>query len=363
MPKFKKSLSELNIEELYEAVKQIKVQHERTRMENIWIENYLRVNAPHLLPFEDKKNPVKRRLTFARKSSRLTAINGVKLQSFRLAFAGAYQVDKAMKSELCEKETLKMERDIETLQNQHVHEMKTLFAKIEEAEIVCKEFSKCKSEFESIVVKRGVDPMTNKISSQTYINFLKDLIRKGGIMTESIRMKTLSLKSDCKKQQLMLKKKGELSSWLRPVDFEIVMIEKQKFLKLAEEKQNQLNGLRRDEHAVSKNKNLEQKLLLQATFELNQIIDKNKHCQRVVAKLKQDAESLETENEILKKSVQEIGEMGKVCKAPTVDDYINKTDELHKLKIQLKAIKRKSEAVKISLINSKKKHRQQSRIK
>lgn len=355
-----KALTLLDATELHETVKKMKLKVERTKMENIWIESFIRGNAPDLLSSDDKKEKM-RRITFAYRKSRMSGFMG-KFPETAMARKSFNPIDPLVKAALCEQEKMKLETDMKTKQKQNDQDMKSLNAEIQEAEISRKEYSKTIVEFNEFVLSRGVDPTTNKISSQTFINFFRDLTKSGKIITDSIRMKTAIMKSDCRKQKRLVMKREELSSCLRPVDFELAMIEKKRFQKLEEEKQKHFKGLRQDEHDAVTRKNKQQKLLLEATIEHNRIESKANFVERIVNRLKHELDTTETEIEKLRKSIQELEDLTNAYEAPSVNEYIEKHSERTRLKNQLKITNRKMEVSKAVLINLKRQQRKQIEI-
>lgn len=312
----------------------------------------LNENAPSMLPNAEPSFE-KKRITFASKIFERLSVRGTKVSTLLIEPSSQSSIDPSLKAE---HETLKLQNEIKKKQKQNVHDMKVLNAEIQETEISCKEFLKAINEFEKFVIERGFDPMANRISSKAFISFLKDASRNGTIITESIRMKTQTLKADCRKQKRLLMKREELSSSLRPIDFKLATIEKKKFQVLHDEKLNHCNGLRKVERAAIMSKNHAQRQLLEDSIKLDQITAKANICERSVIQMKQDEMNSQDEIDELKKSVQELVKMNKAFEAPTVIDYIEKINKRDSLKNQLKIAKRKTEVVKMILQNMKKKH-------
>lgn len=121
------------------------------------------------------------------------------------------------------------------------------------------------------VAERGFDAKTNEISNQVFIKFIENLAQNGESIAESIRMKTETMRSDCRKQKRVLMKREEMSSCLRPIDFELAMIGKRKLQKMNEELQKRHQDFRDDVRSVSLSKNEKQKKLYQAKLDFNEL--------------------------------------------------------------------------------------------
>ena len=274
--KFLQNLGKINIAEVVSAVKLLKVDVERLRMENKWMQNYLQQNI-------DEK-----RVTFG---SRLLSVATIKFQSFSSSAPAA--LTHSMKTELCEQEVFKIEREIREKQKKSYQEMKKVAAELQDSEITCKEFINIVDELKKKISDERDDPKANKSSIQ---NFVEDLIKNCAAIATSTRMKTETTKSDCRKLKKMVMKREELSSCLQPVDFELVTQEKEKFKKLEVTKKNYLMGLKNELISVASLKNGEQKLFLKAKINFDGIT-------RRIEISEKNSEAMKVEIETLKNNI------------------------------------------------------------
>lgn len=351
-----RSLHELTETELHDEVKEMKLQLERTRMENVWMENFLRINAPSLLRDVNKSVINKKRRTFSmRKQSSLSILF---TRIYHDPFALTKIVD-SLKFELCEKQLLQIEDEMKKMRNRYDDDMRALTADKQEAEISSKEFSNAIAEFKSFVIERGFDKKANKVSTQVFIKFIEDIIRNGETMAESIRMKADTLKRDCGKQKGLVMKRKEMSSCLRPVDFELSTIEKRKFQKINEETQSHHQGLQDDARLAFLKKNKEQKQLYKAKLQHQKIEAKSSYSESLVEKIKLEKIKSEADIEKLEKSVGDLKKMSKEYEAPSIFEYIQMIQERDALKHHLKIAKRKTEISKVRLNIAKQKYRAQ----
>lgn len=266
------------------------------------------------------------------------------------------------KNELADHCIENLKSDIKKNHKEHFEKLKDLRARIAETKICCEELKNAKRNFVKIVIEDGVDEMTNQISPRVFTKFLRDLIKEGTSIVESFRLKNGTIQSDFKKQKKLLKKHAELSSCLRPIDFELAEIEKKKFVKLNEEKRGHYFGLRHEEREAALAKGKEHKKFLEASSEVKSIQSKITICDQSITKLKMAISRSEDEIQQLKKSINDLSE--KVCRynAPTIVQYIEKLNDFDAKKIELKKAKRREEIAKTKLQNIKMKYREQIEI-
>lgn len=255
-----------------------------------------------------------------------------------------------------------LKSDIKKIHKDHFDKLKGLRARIEETKIECEELRNAQQAFNRTVIENGIDALTKQISPRVFIKFLKDLSKEGTMIVESFRLKNGTMQSDFKKHKKMLKKHAELSSCLRPIDFELAEIEKKTFVKLNEEKRGYYFGLRHEEREAALAKGKEHKKYLEASSEVKSIQSKITICDQSISKLKLAISRSEDEIQQLKKSINDLNE--KVCRynAPTIVQYIEKLNDFDAKKIELKKAKRREEIAKMKLQNVKMKYREQIEI-
>lgn len=255
-----------------------------------------------------------------------------------------------------------LKSDIQKNQRENLEVIKYCRAKIEETKISCGELKNAQRKFIEVVIENGIDELTKKISPRIFTKFLRDLAKEGTFLIESFRLKNGTVLSELKKHKKLLKKHAELSSCVRPIDFELAEIEKKKFTKLNEEKRGHYFGLRHEEREAALVKGKEHKKYLEASSELKSIQSKITICDQSITKLKTAIARSEDEIEQLKKSINDLNE--KVClyNVPTIVQYIQKLNDLDVKKIELKKAKRREEIAKMQLENIKIKYREQIEI-
>lgn len=295
---------------LLETVQNTKRKLEQMRMENLWIESFLQV--------------------IPRKVS-TKILNPVSVRR---------------KLELCEAETLKIERLGDKIREQDVREMKELNAATKNHEISAKDYSNIHGEFLKFVQTESDAATTSKTSVKPFISFLTNLTQTISITAASIRMNVGTMKSDVRCQELLLKKMEDLSSWLRPVDFDLLLFQKQTFLKSFDDIKKAYKGLQKDEQAVAMRKNSLRKPLFEAKSKLTQLRAEESKSRKRIQQLQLQQKASLNITEELNKSIEELKVLTSTYEAPNVINYIAKIAERDRLKCQLKIVKRKTEIVK-----------------
>lgn len=375
-------IKNLSIEELLETIKNNKQEVELLTVENFWIEDFFTRESPDVVEniqtalnhsprltnvrasklFKTPEDFVtdlgytqasKAYRSFSRRHTMTQPQTGVSFTSRISQWPTQDVVNVNFKNELAEHCIENLKNDIEKNQKDHLERLKDLRARIQEVKIDCDELKNAKDEFVKNVIENGVDEMTNQISPRVFTKFLKDLTKSGAIIVESLRLKNGTMQSDLKKQKKLLKKHAELSSCLRPIDFELAEIEKKKFVKLNEEKRGHYFGLRHEEREAALAKGKEHKKYLEASSELKIIQSKITICDQSITKLKLAIARSEEELQQLKKSINDLNEKVRRYNAPTIVQYIEKLNDFDAKKCELKKAKRREEIAKMKLQNIK----------
>lgn len=368
---------DLPIEQLFAAVKSYQRDLEIIQAENFWIQEFFIKNCPVVvknLTLLFKKYPTvpvelirisklfskesefedsvasSRTSRISRVPSRRTTFFPVSSSSHLLRKGSSYVPQKVVnvvfKNDLIEQFGLVIQEEIVKLEKEHSYTLKTLDVETFEIGICCEELQNARAGFEKVVT-----------SERTFIKFLTDISKNGSMMTESIRLKTASLKTELKLQKKVVKKHKELSGCIMPVDFELIEIEKRRFLKTEVEKNNAYLGLRHDEHQTAMKKNLEHKKLLQVTNQLHSVSAKIEESRKVIETLKGKIFQLEVRVEELKKSVNVLKEQVSKFESPSILQYCELSNKLRESDEKLKKAKKRLELLKTKLKSTKAKCR------
>ena len=379
---FSHLVENLNTLQLFEIVKELKREVERIKMENLWIENYFREHALHVLNNVDRltersnisikpsklfqnSSQFMNELSLSRASRTSRAFSKRRTTIVRSTITGSsiktvstapksVNVSSVIKTELCDKMSNKMACETEKMIKKSAQTMKHLKAETQELALCSEEYLNTIKEFESFVIERGYDPITKRINAEVFTKFLRELVRNGNILIESNRLKKTTMQSDCNRSKKMLKMREEISGCLRPVDMELMSIEKKNFQKNDEEKQNHYVGLKYASSEAAIAMTIQKKKLLDLTQEYNKILVSTIHCEKIIKTLEkklitdqEDVEKVQNLNSILEKKVTHF-------EAPTIMDYIIKLNVLDKLKRQLKFMNRQANIAVIENKNIKK---------
>ena len=159
------------------------------------------------------------------------------------------------------------------------------------------------------------------------------------------------MQSDCNRSKKMLKMREEISGCLRPVDFELMTIEKKTLQKNDEEKKIYYAGLKNASSEAAIAMTVQQKKLLKVTQEYNKLLVSTTHCEKIIKTLEkqfideqEDVKKVQNLNSVLEKKVRNF-------EAPTIMDYITKLNILEELKRQLKFTNRQTNIAVIYTIN------------
>jgi hypothetical protein len=337
-------LSNFNISELFDAVSKLKIDSTRTKMENLWIESFLRENYQTLSIPETPKS-----VKFASKLSLQLSVRGTKLfDTFSIQSRDPSSlIDTSLKSETGEQEIYKIERLTKKRQEESFKQLKLLTAKTQENEILCKEFTNLINEFKKFVL--GDD----ETFPQTFSKMLKELTRQGIIKIESIRLKTATLKREFNKRKRLVMKNEEIRSCIRPIDFELALIEKKKLATANDAKQVHLIRLKSDEYSVAESKNVEDKKLFEATIHYKHLVMKISNIEKLNFHMLEETKAVEKEIEEMNDSFKKKNERSAIYEAPSVANYMAKIKEREFQEKKLKVLKRKIEVAKMELQNGK----------
>lgn len=367
----------------FKIVKNLKREIEKTNMENLWIENYFREHAPHVLNninrlaegsnvsikpsklFQNSSQFITE-LSLSRASRESRAFSKRRLTNIRSTITGSstktvslthknLPVSYVIKSEFCDKTANKMSTETNKITKKSAQTKAHLMAEIQELALCNEEYLNTIKEFEIFVIERGYDPITKRTNAEIFIKFLLELVHTGNIHIELNRLKKTTMQSNCNRNKKMLKMREEISGCLRTVDFKLMTVEKKSLKKKDEEKQNHYAGLKNASSDAAIAMTFQQKKLLKITQEYNKLLVNTIHSEKNIITLEkqlikeqEDVFKVQHLKSILAKKVMN-------HKAPTIMEYITKLNTLEELERQLKFTNRKANIAVIGHENIKKK--------
>lgn len=380
---FSQHFQNLNTLKCFKIVNNLKREIEKTNMENLWIENYFREHAPHVLNninrlaegsnvsikpsklFQNSSQFITE-LSLSRASRESRAFSKRRLTNIRSTITGSstktvslahknLPVSYFIKSEFCDKTANKMSTETNKITKKSAQTKEHLISEIQELALCNEEYLNTIKEFEIFVIERGYDPITKRTNAEIFIKFLLELVHTGNIQIELNRLKKTTMQSNCNRNKKMLKMREEISGCLRPVDFKLMTVEKKSLKKKDEEKQNHYAGLKNASSDSAIAMTFQQKNLLKITQEYNKLLVNTIHSEKNIITLEkqlikeqEDVFKVQHLNSILAKKVMN-------HKAPTIMEYITKLNTLEELKRQLKFTNRKANIAVIEHENVKKK--------
>ncbi|XP_066589267.1 cilia- and flagella-associated protein 263 [Prorops nasuta] len=242
--------------------------------------------------------------------------------------AAAMMLPLTQRMEMLDSEIQEMEKQLQVLTENINAKKAVLEARKDEIEIRAKETFSAIDEFEKKLIQKGFDQLTGKVPAEKFLKFVNDRIKSTDIMIEQLKLRTVTVKSKIKKTQYHLLQKELLGEDLRPVDFQVFLVENQHFAKEHELKNKHF--LRAKACAA--------KLDIGASAykrRLNDIVDKFSFIKKQIALKEQQIDRLKRNRKIkineLRKEEDMLISLLKLLdsyKVPTVMEYIELKSEL-----------------------------------
>lgn len=352
----KDNLSRLEVDELHEVAQKLKRELEMMSIEKVWISKFLSENTMKSEPiYEPKKRVTFGSMRFSSRSSYHTNLSQSSSAARKLN--NLQFVSVTVKSEICQREVLKIEHEIKQFQKCYGADMKVAHTDTEELEISVKEFANSRGEAEHFKADQTTNSIDSKIKSKVFLTFLKNLTKTSAISIDSIRLKSGTLKTECLKHKHQMRKREEQSNFLLPVDFDLAVFEKKRFQGMESDKQNYLNDLKTDERALSLTINRVKNRLLAQKLELKKVEAQTNLREQAALQLQKELQNSKEDVKKLEHSVDDLDRLTSIYETPSVDNYIEKIMQREKLRKRNKSTKRKNDVMKIVLKNLKNRHR------
>lgn len=396
-------LATVDLMELKRIVEDIQTEVAQSKLENILFERYLEKSAPEYLIGINKlmtKHKTATRIQFATniKSSTETQLDSagghsvsvsafnrrgalragqsedaVSIVTTNTAFSrstrGAsmrtvdslrqdQKVAYAMRIELCDKETAIVQQQTERTVAKTKAEIRALNAELEELKLTADEAVTSMDEFREFVLINGVNPETKRIPSERLLKYIDKWVMGGNAIVETMRLKTCTLKLNCKQQLEALAIKEEQSGILRPIDFEQLEIERRQFAQLLEDKHVHLKGLKRVTANASLALATQRKFLQGTEQQLNTVRADVDKIQKSTDKFNDEIDIAEKEIGECQDKIDRLTNLSNTYSAPSVQEYMERKMEVQILSKEINALERKANISRIKLKNAKKRVRQ-----
>ncbi|XP_063702803.1 coiled-coil domain-containing protein 113 [Culicoides brevitarsis] len=252
------------------------------------------------------------------------------------------QLSPLMKIEMAEKAIKEKTENIKKILNESSGKIHQLTCEAKEIQATISEIQQKKLKFQKEILLEGIDPITGRIPSETFLKFIRSKIKQDSTLLDKLRLRTSSLKQTAKTANSKLATKKQLVGILRPVDFEQLKIDKNTLTKLLKEKDSQFYGLKQVNGQISlacatQKKALDKKLARVEELKARKTL------------LFKSIERLCREKSVLKQKIDEVREeIGKLeykmehYSTPSVTDYCNQKEKLMELERMNKKLRRET---------------------
>lgn len=396
-------LQTIDMLELKRIVDDFNAEVAQTKLENILFERFLEKYAPELLVGINKlmtKHKTATRIQFATNiksstdaaselggysASMVTTRRGGMRQSedavsigttataFSRSTRGAsmrtvdslrqeQKVGYTMRIEMANKETATVRQQTERKMAKTKTEVRILNAELEELKLSGSEAHASMAEFTEFVLVNGANAETKFIPSERLLTYCNNWIKGGNAIVETMRLKTCTLKQNCKQQLEALAIKEEQSGILRPIDFEQLEIERRQFQTILAEKYICSKGLKRVTANASLALAVQRKYLQTSEARLRSILGEKDKIQKVTEKFDAESELAEKELDRWQDKIDRLKNLQHTYAAPSIMDYMERKMEVQDWGREISALERKVNICKIKLNNAKKRvHQMQAR--
>jgi hypothetical protein len=183
-------------------------------------------------------------------------------------------VNLATKIDIAEKLIKNYKKSVQNLITTAHEQTQTKTAIIDEQNLDAKELQNMLVAFEEYVMVQGIDPMLKKVPAERFVKFLNGLIKDGNKYIEKLRLRMSVLKQQRAQQYQLLVTRKNLSKILRPIDYEQLLIEKMKAVKLLEERNEHWIGLKRVTGLTALALSNQQKIMIETQMTLEVQVEK-----------------------------------------------------------------------------------------
>lgn len=236
-----------------------------------------------------------------------------------------------------------------------------LKAQLEEVTLRTIDFEKWTQDFEKEVVIDGVEMMTKRIPAETWIRFMTEHDKKIDRQIDKLRLRTSTANTQHRKLREDIKRKKDWVSRIVPVDFEVKTIEITKALRVIEQKNKNVFGMKALAGDANLNLTIHKYDLMNTMNYLKKVQNLKVLREIQTAKLNDERASLEERIRILEQNLNWIQEQRKAYYVPDVLEYVRVKFEMSELNNSIKRLETRLN-IKQCALSSFKKNNQQSSI-
>lgn len=378
MPLSEYDLENMDLSELRVRIEEFQREEAEIDLENELFERYLEKNDPELLVgvkmqlARQKAPPRIQFATNAKRSvdtthsvgnqSRASIFDNISIGTTASFARSARTIDSqqqdmrvgyGMRTELCNKEISVVNAETDRIQETTKCQCRELIAEIEELRMSNDEVTVTRREFKDFVLVKGAHPLTKRVPSERLCKFFHDWTRNGNALVDNFRMQTTTLKRNSIQMKLALAVKAELSSILRPVDFEQLEIENEQLQKDISEKTKHVVALKRTTGNGSLALSIQRKQLQKKEEELKRVLAEQDRVRKLNLRYEASIENADKDIARWSQRKEKLVKKIRTYQAPQISDYMNQKRELANLDREEKALLRSYNITRIKLKNEK----------
>lgn len=241
-----------------------------------------------------------------------------------------------------ELEELGKEGDVEDQESEKL--VNTLRAFLEQSDLRVTELRRSAYEFKRDVVVGAENPRTGKIMAERVLRYMEDKLRQRDGMTEKLRLKNATLRSQITKMETQLRQKEEMGDVLHYIDFHQLQIENKQFQQRIEERNEELLRLKMTTGRTFQSLNSHKAHLHEVT-EAEERLEKEIASQtETLARIRGENVTIANEIQAERRARKRMSNMqAETGGAPQVLDYVNQKREYYDLQEELRNWERKME--------------------
>ncbi|XP_011200499.1 girdin [Bactrocera dorsalis] len=267
-----------------------------------------------------------------------------------------YRLNYKSKCDMAEKATTEVEKRVNEIESKAMQAIKLLNARIEELQFRYDETDETMKNFQLHFLKDEKDIVFLETAGEKQIErkfkkFINNWLKNARALLSTMRLRITALHENCQQLRSDLITKSDLSGILSAVDFEQLMIKRNELLNSLDEKNAHMAGLKSVTGKASLAMSEEKQIMMNIEEESKSIANKTVDVIKNVSQLEREAKAVEEENKKELKILQSLKEQLERYQAPSVNQYVEKKDELLMLEKEEKMLQRKIYILNMKLNN------------
>ncbi|CAM9206418.1 unnamed protein product [Discosporangium mesarthrocarpum] len=239
------------------------------------------------------------------------------------------------------------QKDLEDTKRNSEKLIDTLKAVLEETDIRIAELKKEAYEFKRDIVVGAENMRTGKTMAEKVVRYMEDKLRQRDAVTEKLRLKNATLKSQIQKVESQLRQKDDMGDALHYIDFHQLQIENKQYVSRIEERNDELLKASKKSLKMTTGKTVQ--ALNSLKNQLNQLLTESEWLTKEIrartetlGKMKEENKSVATEVAVEHRTKKRLGQQqADTLEMPNVDDYIEQKAAVYRLQQEMKNWERK----------------------